>query len=86
MEVVEREHIPSYSFRPKEGIILVRAKGETYFSWARVVKMPSQAIVTGLTSCQFVVPNSGPPDNLPEGDHHLHEVHHPWPGVCRTWS
>ena len=57
MDVVEREHIPSYNFRPKEeDIILDRAEGETYFSRARVVKMPSQAIVTVLTSSQFVVP------------------------------
>jgi hypothetical protein len=58
MDVVERGHIPSYNFRPKEeDIILVRAEGETYFSSARVVnKMPSLAIVTGLTSCQSVVP------------------------------
>ena len=53
MEVVEREHIPSYNFRPKEeDKILVRTEGETYFSRARGVKMPSQAIVAGLTSCQ----------------------------------
>ena len=51
MDVVERGHIPSYNFRPKEeDIILVRAEGDTYFSSARVVnKMPSLAIVTGLT-------------------------------------
>ena len=51
--MVEREHIHSYNFRPKEED---RAEGEPYFSRARVVKMPSQDIVTGLTSCQFVVP------------------------------
>jgi hypothetical protein len=33
MDVAEREHIPSYNFRPKEeDIILVRAEWETYFS------------------------------------------------------
>ena len=53
MEVVEREHIPSYNFRPKEeDKILVRTEGETYFSRARGVKMPSHAMVTGLISCQ----------------------------------
>ena len=75
MDVVERGHIPSYNFRPKakeEDIILVRAEGKTYFSRAGVVKMTSQAIVTGLSSCQSVVPQmvwveSGPPDSLPEG-------------------
>ena len=57
MDMVEREHIPSYNFRPKEeDIILARAKWETYFSRARVDKVSSQAIVSGLTSCQFVVP------------------------------
>ena len=46
MDVVEIRHIPSYNFRPKEeDIILVRAEGETYFSRARVVKMPNKAIV-----------------------------------------
>ena len=42
MDMVEGEHIPSYNFRPKEeDIILVRAEGETYFSWARVVPQMS---------------------------------------------
>ena len=52
-DMVEREHIHSYNFRPKEED---RAEGETYFSRARVDKVSSQAIVSGLTSCQFVVP------------------------------
>ena len=43
--------------------------------------MPSLAIVKGLTNCQSAVPEPGPLDCLPGGDHHLHVVHHPWPGV-----